>query len=60
MAGRQVLRSLNEAAVETRSKLNWDEEDIKFILVTWSEIRDQIGTKPHIKSKEKAYAYVSQ
>lgn len=33
---------------------------VRFMLVTWSSIRDQIGTKPFIKTKEKAYAHVCQ
>lgn len=63
MSGRPLTRRLNEVVpvvLEARSKLSWDEEDIKFILVTWSEIRHQIGLKPYIKTKEKAYTYVCE
>lgn len=42
------------------SKVTWDDEDTRFVLINWSEIRKDLGKKVHLKNKEKAYAYLCQ
>lgn len=42
-----------------RTKLTWQSAETKFILISWSELKDQIGKSQELKTKEKAYTSIT-
>lgn len=46
--------------VQEGTKIVWEENEIKFLLIYWADIKDSVGKKPSLKTKEKAYSVICE